>query len=85
VWSRCIRGTALAALGRDGGDDFDAALVDARATGEPTLILQAMRTSVAARPDAALVAEAQGLVRAISASHPDPTTRARFLDRAAIT
>jgi tetratricopeptide (TPR) repeat protein len=82
VWSRCLRGLALAALGRAVGDDFDVAIADARALREPALILHAMRASLAARPDEALAAEARELARAIAASHPDETTRARLLERA---
>jgi tetratricopeptide (TPR) repeat protein len=84
VWSRCIRGAALAALGRDAADDFDAALADARAVGEPALILHAMLASLAVRADDALSAEARELVQRIAASHPEETTRARLLERAGI-
>jgi tetratricopeptide (TPR) repeat protein len=84
VFSRCLRGTALAALARDASEDLDAALVDARSVGERTLLLQAMRASLAVRPDEALLTEARELVQVIAASHPDETTRARFLERAGV-
>jgi predicted ATPase len=84
VWTRCLRAQALAALARDAGEDFDMALADARSTSEPALLLHALRASLAARPDEALRAEAQALVNAIAASHPEETTRARFSERAAV-
>jgi serine/threonine protein kinase/tetratricopeptide (TPR) repeat protein len=84
VFSRCLRGAALAALGRDASEDLDAALVDARAVGEKVVLLQAMRASLAVRRDDALLAEARELVRVIAASHPEETTRARFLERGSV-
>jgi tetratricopeptide (TPR) repeat protein len=84
VWARCIRAAARAKLGEDAKDDLDASLTEARATGEAPLLLHAMRASLQARPDASLLAEARSLRDAIAASHPDETTRTRFLERAVI-
>jgi hypothetical protein len=84
VVSRCLRGTALAALGRDADEDLDAALADARSVREKPVLLRAMRASLAVRPHDALLTEARELVRVIAASHPDEATRARFLERGSI-
>jgi tetratricopeptide (TPR) repeat protein len=84
VWSRCVRAAALAALGKQCADDFDAALADARSMNEPALLLHAMRASLAVRPDEALAVEARALLQSIAAAHPDETTRARLLERAAL-
>jgi tetratricopeptide (TPR) repeat protein len=85
VWSRCVRGAALVALGRDADDDLTTALADSRTLAEPALMLHAMRASLAARPDAALLAEARDLVHSIASSHPEETTRRRLLERAGIS
>jgi hypothetical protein len=72
------------ALGRDAGEDLDTALADARSLREKPALLQAMRASLAIRRDENLLAEARELVRVIAASHPDATTRARFLERGSV-
>jgi tetratricopeptide (TPR) repeat protein len=84
VVSRCLRGAALAALGRNAREDLDTAIIDARRLGERLVILQAMRASLAVRPDDALLRDARELVRTIAASHPDETTRGRFLERGGV-
>jgi hypothetical protein len=81
VWSRCIRGNALAALGHDPNVDLDTALEEARALGEPGLLLHAMRASLEVRPNDTLRGEARALVSQIATAHPDETTRARLLER----
>jgi tetratricopeptide (TPR) repeat protein len=86
VWSRCLRGHALAASDRHGDAhaDLDAALAGARELHEPALLLHALCASLAVRPDLVLAAEARTLVRTLAAAHPEETTRARLLARVTI-
>jgi tetratricopeptide (TPR) repeat protein len=84
VASRCIRGAALTALGKDGSEELATALAEARATQEPPVILHAMRASLAVRGDEALRAEAKALVHRIASAHPDAVTRARLLERSGV-
>lgn len=86
IWAHCVRGAALAQLGRNDEARADVALAveEARAMGEPTVLLHALRSSVAIRYDDALATEGRELLASIAESHPEPITRQRLLERCAM-
>jgi len=86
VWSHSVRGAALASLGRhdEARADLASAVDEARAMGEPAVLLHALRASLGAQFDEALATEGRALLASRAGAHPEAVTRERLLSRYAI-